>query len=289
MKVLNPIYGDYSGKLGSMVFNQTRSGTVVRSLGVGRKINTTTQMENALYRKTALETWKNLTLAEKQVWATYSSTVYQPLAYKRHGVANGYNCHTGLSYLQGLINRMIVTGDYYNETTSTNYFASVLDPVYSKTPPISPCSYSFPDNNSSEQIIIAPASIDLTDPSYCKFTFNIQSNSGGVLQNMNLVNEYGYKITYLLYSSKPSKNTGLNLFHWFDYHIATFYRQDEIYNANNGDVQSYRAGRVEIIDNLRRKTSLNGNMVWSVIAIDENGQQVGTYPFEMTTEDLEDI
>jgi hypothetical protein len=289
MKVLNPIFGDYSGKLGSIVFNQTRTGTVCRSLGVGRSIKTSVCMKNATLRKSVVSKWKYLTLAQKQIWNNYASGIWQQRPYSTPTTVNGYNCHTSLSYIKDMFKEMFIPCEYQNLTSSDMYFGSELETQYSVIPPSFAMTYNFYNYGTTDQISIGNYGVDLTDPLFVNIIFRINSTVPGPYANPNITNINGDKYAYMLYSTKPDKNENVQVSKWYSLHIATFSRMDEIYNAFDNDFIVAKLDRQMIIDNLRMKTTLSGNMAWYVMAVDSHGQQQGTYPFMLTTYDLENI
>jgi hypothetical protein len=272
MKVLNPIYGDYSGKLGSVVFNQTRSGTVCRSLGVGRPITNQVQSDNAQYRKLSIRKWNLLTQAQKDTFITYASTSWQPRVISPYKIATGYNVYTSLDYMRYLLGRRYVGCEYQNQRTGMYYMPMQMEASHTESAPVAPNTPSFYVNYGLHTCDPVMQGIDLDAYYYIKFNIAFRSSYPGYLENPDITNLWGYKYTYVLYCSQPKPSIGSVNRNKYDIHLATFPRMSEINNSLNGDVIDLICYKEDVRNNLRSVTQASGFTYLTLCCVDEVGQ-----------------
>lgn len=272
MKVLNPIYGDYSGKLGSIVFNQTRSGTVVRSLGVGRRIQSIQQADNSNYRRNSLEKWRRLTIIEKALWVTYASAIYSPRPFARESVPSGYNCFCGMDYIKTLLSRNKITACYQNERTTDYYLTSELEPNTGNIPPTAEGVGQFNDDTTGNVVDWGPQTIDVTDSLVVEIDIVLSYVEGDPISIAEMLNTNGYNYTFVLYSSYPASTNWPYSNNTDSIHLATFEKIDEIHNAVGGDNIKILVSKEDINNRLRAVTQKKGYMTWKLYIVDEYGQ-----------------
>lgn len=289
MKVLKPIYGTYSGKLGNIVFNNTKFGNTVRSLGFSKRLKTETQFKNAAKRRAAVNLWRTLSFTQQMQWGNYANEFYQAPSYKRTGVATGYNVHTAFFGLQQITQELVIPGTFRNLTTDTEMMSDPFIPVYNQSPPTVGYEGSFEDVNSGLPMWFSNQRMDFSDPADAKMNFTIQSNATGILLNNTMPDLNGYKHVWVVYCSGVLNNPPKNMYRLYDYHICTLFRLSEIYNTYANNSFQYSFPKVTFETMFRNKIQGRGYFTSYVVDIDENGACRAGYPTLHHTDEIETI
>lgn len=97
MKLINPILGTPSGKLGSTVFMNKEGKVTARLLGGSKGIRTTKLQNNSAINDSSMQSWSGVNAPEKINWTVFAKNLFKPRGRTNDGRTTGYGSFLSLA------------------------------------------------------------------------------------------------------------------------------------------------------------------------------------------------
>lgn len=190
MKITN-VFGEFSGKLGGMVFSRNKGGAYVRRMVTPTNPKTAKQVAvRERFATRALE-FRSLPSEIKQMWQEYVNTYYSPLT----GTGRGNALNAFISNRQAL--------DNANQAAAATTFDVGVSPRVPYVLPTLPPTQPLAANIVSGEFKIVPL-IDNVEYQAGLLTANIRLPGFVDAGTVEFENEFGIKVALNLYCSSPS-------------------------------------------------------------------------------------
>lgn len=137
------VFGEMSGKLGSVVFASNKSGAYARQYVKATNPNTTAQAQNRTRFGACASTWKSIGVGPRSQWDTFARDIYVPKHGTNVGQFSGVNAMTACANVVSNVSSKLKTITFSVNGSGVTPLPTPVAPVFTALPPSKYCPAGF--------------------------------------------------------------------------------------------------------------------------------------------------
>lgn len=208
MKLINPILGTPSGKLGTTVFMNKDGNVTARLLGGSKGIRTTKLQTNSAINDSSMQAWSDIPASEKEKWKTFAGSFFKPRRRTNDGRTTGYGSFLSLSNTARKLELVNSYADWFDGSGLVEPSANSVPFEVDGDAPTSSFSVTVTATGGVSPLPIEFVEVQIAGNLIRTFFKSTGAGSGATLPSTSFQDANGNVCGFALYLSDPYKGTG---------------------------------------------------------------------------------